>query len=320
MTEFDASRPRYAAAVDRAVGITRHTMRYFPVRVWRHFLRRNGFLLSAGMSYQGLFALFALLYIAFAGVGIWLGGSPRAIEAMIDIANSYIPGIIGSGGLADRADVFEITQSASGLLAWTGAAAIVAALWTAMSAVTYTRRAVRDILGLPYDSRNFFVLKLYDFAGGFAFGLALLIGAALSLAGVWALTAVLDLLGWSFSSAFATVPVRVSSLLVAFAIDAGALAVLVRFLAGTSIQWRTIWPGAWLGGLAIVVLQAGAGLLLSHSPANPLLATFAVVVALLLWCRLVAVVVLLSASWIAVTAHDRDQPLQTPGVADRHPA
>lgn len=313
MTEIDASPPRYAVAVDRAVVLTQQTMKFFPVRVWRHFLRQNGVLLSAGMSYQGLFALFALLYITFASVGIWLGGSPRAIDMLIDIANSYIPGIIGPDGLAKRADIVEVAQSASSLLALTGAVAIVAALWTAMSAVTYTRRAVRDIFGLPFDSRNFVLLKTYDFAAGLAFGLALLIGAALNVVGVWALTAILDFLGWSLSRGFVAVLVRASSLLVAFVIDAAALAVLVRFLTGTSIRWRTIWPGAWLGGLAIVILQLGAGLLLSHSPTNPLLATFAVVVALLLWCRWVSIVVLMAASWIAVTAEDRDQPIQHEG-------
>ena len=32
-------------------------MAWFPVRVWRHFLIHNGFLLAAGVSYQALFAI-----------------------------------------------------------------------------------------------------------------------------------------------------------------------------------------------------------------------------------------------------------------------
>jgi membrane protein len=60
----------------------------------------------------------------------------------------------------------------------------------------------------------------------------------------------------------------------------------------------------------MVVLQLGAGLLLSRAPSNPLLASFAVIVGLLLWCRWLAIVVLTASSWIAVTAADNDQPLE----------
>ena len=60
----------------------------------------------------------------------------------------------------------------------------------------------------------------------------------------------------------------------------------------------------------MVVLQLGAGLLLSRVPGNPLLASFAVIVGLLLWCRWLAIVVLMAASFIAVTAMDHDQPFE----------
>ena len=81
-------RARLEAPIERAAAITRRTMQAFPIRVWRRFLQRNGFLLSAGMSYQGLFAVFGLLYIAFASAGLWLGGSDQAIAMVTMIANS----------------------------------------------------------------------------------------------------------------------------------------------------------------------------------------------------------------------------------------
>ena len=63
------------------------------MRVWRHFLLHNGFLLAAGISYQALFAFFAAIYVAFAITGLWLGGSDDAVNAIIDLINSYIPGL-----------------------------------------------------------------------------------------------------------------------------------------------------------------------------------------------------------------------------------
>ncbi len=75
------------------------------------------------------------------------------------------------------------------------------------------------------------------------------------------------------------------------------------------MPWRTIWPGALLGGAAIGVLQLGAGLLLVYTPSNPLLATFSAFIAFLVWFRMIAIVILVAASWIAVVAADQDIPL-----------
>ena len=69
-------RERFDAPINRATRITQATLAWFPVRVWRHFLIENGFLLAAGVSYVALFACFAAIYLAFAIAGLWLGGSP----------------------------------------------------------------------------------------------------------------------------------------------------------------------------------------------------------------------------------------------------
>ena len=282
----------------------------FPVRVWRHFLRRNGFLLSAGMAYQSLFALFALLYVAFAGIGVWVGGSEVAVAAMIRIVNGYLPGFISPDGLVTPDAVREVAASATGAFTVTGAIAVAVVLWTAVGAVTFTRRAVRGIFGLPFDSRSYVLLKLRDGVAALAFGLSLLLGAALSIGGVWALRTLFDMLGRDVPSTMLTTLVSTSSVLVMVVIDVAAIAALVRFLTGTMIRWRRILPGAALGGAAVAVLQLGAGLLLAHTPGNPLLATFAVMVGLLLWCRIIAAVILLAAAWIALSADDSDEPLR----------
>jgi membrane protein len=76
-------------------------------------------------------------------------------------------------------------------------------------------------------------------------------------------------------------------------------------------------PGSLLGGAAVAVLQVGVGLLFVYTPTNPLLATFSVLIGFLLWFRLVGIVILVAASWIAVAASDRDIPLEAPSDAER---
>ena len=56
---------RFDEPISKATALTRRTLALFPVRVWRHFLQHNGFLLAAGVSYQALFSIFAAVFVAF---------------------------------------------------------------------------------------------------------------------------------------------------------------------------------------------------------------------------------------------------------------
>ncbi len=302
-------RVRFDQPINRATALTRRTLAWFPIRVWRHFLQHNGFLLAAGVSYQSLFAIFGVIYLAFAIVGLWLGASNAAIDRAIDVINDYIPNLISENGLVTPEQVNEVANQSAGALGITGAIALVVVIWTAIGFITFTRRAVRDIFGLPFDRRPYVLLKARDFVAALVFGVALLIGAALSSFAVWALEGVVALLGLSALSVVTDILARLLSLAVSFAINTAALAALMRFLTGAELGWRRIAPGAMLGGAAIVVLQIGAGLLLRYTPSNPLLTTFTVFIGFLLWFRLNSIVILVAGAWIAVAATDRDVAL-----------
>jgi len=309
---------RLDAAVERATALTHRTLALFPVRVWRHFLQHNGFLLAAGVSYQALFAIFAAIYLAFAIAGLWLGGSELAVAGVIDFINSYIPNLIQEqGGVFTPTQVQEIAASTTGLLSVTGLIALGTVIWTAIGWVTFSRRATRDIFGLPPDLRSYVLLKARDLLAALIFGVALIAGSILSSASAAALSWILSLMGWDSGSDGLNLSIRIGTVLVSFALLTAALAAMVRFLTGTSLHWRTIWPGALLGGGAMTVLQFGAGFLLSYTPTNPLLATFAIFVGLLLWFRVNGVVMLVASSWIAVAAQDRDLPLVAQTEAER---
>jgi membrane protein len=312
---------RLDAAVERATALTQRTLGLFPVRVWRHFLQHNGFLLAAGVSYQALFAIFAAIYLAFAIAGLWLGGSEEAVDGLIAMINSYIPNLIlPEGGVVTPDQVKEIAASTTGVLSVTGLIALGTVIWTAIGWVTFSRRATRDIFGLPPDRRSYVILKARDLLAAVIFGAALVVGSILSSASAAVLSWLLSLLGWDSGSDGVNISIRIGTVLVSFALMSAALAAMVRFLTGTSLRWRTIWPGALLGGGAMTILQYGAGFLLSYTPSNPLLATFAIFIGLLLWFRVNGVVMLVASSWIAVAAQDRDLPLLQQTEAERRVA
>lgn len=309
---FEAAQSAVRDRLDEPIARAAQLAQLFPIRVWRHFLRHNGFLLAAGMSYQGLFTLFAALYLAFAGVGIWLGGSKPAIDGLIRLINGYIPGIISDTGLVKPEQVEAVAQESGKLLGITGGVAGVVVIWTAIGFVTFTRRAVRDTFGLPFDLRNYVLLKARDFVASLLFGLSLLLGALLGSITTGAVDLVFGWIGWTRETLGWTVGARAVSVVVAFGVNTVALASLFRFLTGTALPWRRIWPGAIMGSVGLVVLQVAAGFLFVYSPSNPLLATFTVLIGFLLWFRLVGIVILVAAAWIAVAAGDRDVPLRSP--------
>lgn len=302
-------RERLDEPISRATEITQRTLAWFPVRVWRHFLQHNGFLLAAGVSYQALFATFAGIYVAFAILGLWLGGSQDAIGAMISAINSYIPGLISDDGLFTPDQVTAIATGSTSLLSITGAIAFGTLLWTAIGFVTFTRRAVRDIFGLRPDLRSYFMLKSRDLFGAVLFAIALILGFAATSFGTWALQLIFTLFGWNEATGWYEVAVRLGSIVISFLVFSAALAALIRFLTGTSLRWRRIIPGSLLGGGAITVLQLFTGWLFLYTPSNPLLATFAIFVGLLLWFRIIGIIILVAAAWIAVAASDDDVPL-----------
>ena len=313
----ESFRERFDEPIQAATKLTRATMGWFPIRVWRHFLRNNGFLLAAGISYQALFAIFAAIYVAFAITGLWLGGNEDAVNAMIALINSYIPGLIGDNGVISTEEVQQVASSTSGVLGVTGLIALGAVIWTAIGWVTYSRRGVRDIFGIPPDRRSYVLLKARDLLAAIIFGVALVIGAILSSISSWALSWVFSLFGVDPGPGMLDTGIRLGSVVVSFVLNSAALAALFRFLTGTSLRWWVIWPGALLGGGALTVLQLGAGFLLSYTPSNPLLATFAVFVGLLLWFKISGIIMLVAAAWIAVASKDKDIPILLPTEAER---
>lgn len=313
----ESFRERFDEPIQTATKITQATLSWFPVRVWRHFLINNGFLLGAGISYQALFAIFAAIYVAFAITGIWLGGNTDAVNAMIAVINSYVPNLISDSGVITPAQVQDIVSQTTGVLGVTGLIALGTVIWTAIGWVTYSRRGVRDMFGLPPDRRSYVLLKARDLLAATIFGIALIVGALLSNLSAWALAWVMSLFGIQMQSGLVNTSIQIGTVVVSFAINSTALAALFRFLTGTTLRWRTIWPGALLGGGAITVLQFGAGLLLSYTPSNPLLATFALFVGLLLWFKISGIIMLVAAAWIAVATRDKDIPLLLPTEAER---
>jgi membrane protein len=284
----------------------------FVVRVVVYYANAQGALLASGLAYQAIFAVFAAVWVTFSVIGIVVAGDAQLQKPLIDFLADTVPGLIKSSSGFGAIDP-KVLLSA-GTFTLSGIIALVGVLVTALGWLASARTAIRIIFGVPQSKTNFFLLKLRDLGIAIGFGVALIVSAALSVAGSAATGFGLDLLGISPHSVAGNLAGRSVTIALSFVLDAVILGALFRVLSGVRIPWRRLLGGVVVGAIALGALKVLGGSLLGVSKSNPLLASFAVILGLLIFFNLVCQVILLSASWVSVAVDDRGLEL---GAMDR---
>lgn len=281
-----------------------------PGRAFKLYSDSNGPLLAQGLSWQAIFATFAALWLAFAVMGFWLREDTPLRAALLEGLGSTIPGLIdtGDGGAVKLDDLLSV-----GVLGWTGAIAALSLAWTAVGWLSSGRSAVRAITGRPAATGNFFLLKLKDIGLTVVFGLAVLISASVSLGSTALLEAVFDWLGLDSAGPITEGVTRVVALVIAFCFDAAVLWLFYRADVGLDLPKHAVIEGSLLAAAGLGVLKALGGALLGGATSNPLLATFAGLVGLLIWFNLICQVILMGAAWIVVTGRPRRDVISEAG-------
>ena len=286
----------FPALVERVLG-------WRPVRVAQHYTITRGPILASGLAYQSIFAAFAGIWVGFSIAGVVIAGDVALRSTLIDYLAQTVPGLIEQDGGSGAIDPDALLQIDGFTLS--GTVALIGLLVTAIGWLGSARDAVRVEFDQPPLEANFFLVKLRDLGLAALFGLALVLTAALSVAGTAATGLLLDLVGIGSDSFLGAVGGRVVTLTVMFALDAVTLGGLYRVLSGLRIPWRRLRAGALLGAGGLGVLKVVGGALLGGGGTNPLLASFAVIVGLLIYFNLSCQVILFAAAWVAVGMRDR---------------
>ncbi|MGN6427747.1 MAG: YihY/virulence factor BrkB family protein [Leifsonia sp.] len=302
---LDAAEPlreRLEKPVARVSRVAKWVQSLRPYRVYINYSHSDGNLRAAGMGFQSLFAVFAAIWLGFSAAGIWLSANPDIFEALVTIINKAVPGLIATDTTPGVIDQTQLQQATA--FGWYGIIAAIGLLWTAIGWLYYTRQAVRAVFGLSRDTTNYVLQKIRDLFLALGFGVVLVFSALITIASTQALTFLLAIIGVSPESFWGTVVTRFSALLVSLLLNIFTLGAMFRVMSRVAIPWRNLFFGVLLGAAVLSALSALGGLLLGSATKNPLLASFAVFVGLLLWFNLVSRVILLSASWIAVGMFD----------------
>ncbi|GAA4484934.1 YhjD/YihY/BrkB family envelope integrity protein [Microbacterium panaciterrae] len=290
-----AQKPWLARTIDAVVA---RVLRLRIARAWLLYSEVHGPALADGVTYRALFSVFAAVLLGFSLAGLWLAGNPAALAALVSAVDAVIPGLVGSGGLVDPRSITAPTGlSIAGILSFAGL------IGAALGAIGSLRIALRALASRRADDVQWYWVTLRNLGLAVGIGVGFALSAAATVIGSVGLDRIAALLGAEHSPAAAWTE-RILSLVIVFVLDTALIAGLFAVLSGVRADAGTLWSGAALGGAGLLVLQQLSALVVGGAAANPLLASFAALVALLLWLNLSAQVVLLASAWIITGIDD----------------
>jgi membrane protein len=258
-TEY--SRVRTLRAKSRPADVAVQTVEGFR----KHRSGRN----AALIAHFGFLSVFPLLLVFTTVLGYVLQSHEKLRTDIVDSALAQLPFI----GQQLKADPTKLHGDALVLIV-----GLLASLWGGMKAFVAVHTALDDIAEQPLDDRsNPFVTRLrallgMAYIGGAQVGTAILAGLA-TVTGVLIVGKVLLAIG-------------------TVAIDAGVLALSYRWLRSTRPAWRTVAPGAVVGGVLFAALQLVGVAIVGRAvaKASPVYGSFATVIGLLTWLSLHAII------------------------------
>lgn len=282
-----------------------------PMRVWRHYLDNRGPLMAGGMTYSSLFSVFAGVWIGFSALGIVQTRDDPAREALISFINAQIPGLIdaGDGGLISSGALSDISTT----LTWTSIIAAGGLLFTSMGWMRAGQNGVRALFGLVGTDRGAVVGQVINLVTLLLLAVLILVGTAASVLTTTITSALLAVFGIG-SGPVASVSTHIAAGAVSVCLDFVILFLFVYVLGNIRPGWRVFWPRAAVGAGAISAIKIGGSLLAGGAGSNPLLASFAVLIGLMLWLNIINQAFFLCVAWLAVAAGSRIEPTITKEV------
>jgi len=264
-----------------------------PGRAWRRYAGARGNILAAGVGYFAFFSIFPAVALAFAVFGFVLRGHPDLLGSIFDQLSGYLPGLIRDAQHPDG--LIPIQAPPAAALTITGVIALVALVLGGLGWLGATREGVRAVFGVQGSSGNLITNKVRDLGVLFTLGLGVALVAVLTSAvgaGAGQIAQWLGMPGQGWILVLTGFAVSVLA-------DTALMMVMLRVVSGVLVPWRDLSQGSLVGGVGLSLLKFFAATMLPLLTANPLYASFAIVVGLLVWLNLIARLILISAAWAA---------------------
>jgi membrane protein len=279
-----------------------------PGLAWKRYSDARGNILAAGMGYFAFFSIFPAVALAFSVFGFVLREHPQLLSSIFDQLGTYLPGLVKDAQHPDG--LIKAEAPAAVALTITGVIAFVTLVLAGLGWLGAVREGIRAVFGARGSGGNLITNLARDLGVLFTLGLGIALVAVLT-SGVGAAAGWLaDRIGMPGDGWV----LMLAGFAVSVLADTALMILLLRVVSGVPVPWRNLFQGALAGGVGLSLLKISAAALLPRLTRNPLFASFAIVVGLLIWLNLIARLTLISAAWAANDVDERlpDPPARTP--------
>lgn len=264
-------------------------------RATYRYLYARGALLCGGIAYSALFSLFAALTIGYTIFVRVLGGRRKLLDATLAEIDQVVPGLVAVDGSSGVIKPEQLLLDSG--LSVTSVVAAVVLLFSAVTFMYHLRGAVRTMFGVTDVGQNALLARARALLGFVLLATSIVVSAVSGIAVTTLGNRVMSAIGLSGGPALL---VTGAGLVVSLVLDALVVVVVVTLLAGLRVRRRDLVVGSVTAAAGFGVLRyLGSSFVVESASRNALLASFAVLVTLLLLVNFTARVLLLVCAWMA---------------------
>ena len=283
------------------------------VRTVQHYGKVNGNAQAGAVTYFGFLSFFPILALAFFVVGQLSKVYADAREDLVEVIDTFLPGIVGNGEGEIPLETFEQNAATIGLLG------LVGLLYAGLGWLSAMRDALEVVFETPErEQPNFVIGKLRDLVSLAVIGAVLLFSVALSGLVAGFSQDVLDLVGLE-NTPLTAVLLWVVGHGLGIAATTLLFLAMYRLLVNPHLPRKSLLYGAILGGIGFEVLKSLSVFLIGITKNQPAFQAFGISLILLVWINYFSRVVVLSAAYAytspAATELRIHEAMRAPGAA-----
>ena len=259
---------------------------------------------AAAITYFSVLSVIPILMVAFAVVGIAVGGDQAVIKQITDGINNSVP-----GGLQDL--VKSITKAAIDSGSGIGIFGLVIAAYSGVGWMANLRDALTAQWGQEKKQQPLLTTTLKDLMSLLGLGLALIVSFALTAAGSGVGDLLLKLVGLQ-DQTWARYLLTAATIVLGLIANTLVFLWVIARLPRERVAIRSAVKGAIFAAVGFVILQKAGSYYLASVTKSPSFAIFGPVIGLLVFANLVSRFLLLVTAWTATAVENQRRVVEPP--------
>ncbi|HEX3814014.1 MAG TPA: inner membrane protein YhjD [Mycobacteriales bacterium] len=263
-------------------------------RAGSDYKSKNGDHMAAAVTYFSFLALFPLILVAFAVLGLVLKHQPSLLtDIQKQVDKSAPAGLGGKNGLLHKAMASAVDHWRS-----VGIIGLLGALYAGLGWIGNLRTAIQEIWEHDTDKENFLMAKVRDLLALLGLGLAVVISLGLTAAGTGATTALVRLVNLDGVTGVSVVT-RIIGIAIAVLADTVIFGWMFVRLPRSPLTMRAVFRGSLFAAVGFEILKVVGTYYIAQVGKSPAAGVFGSVIGLLVFINLVSRFLLFSTAWTA---------------------